>query len=312
LGIASVVGSTAGTNTTVTLTTTAARVAEQNYTVVLTGVTDQSAAANPVTPNSRDITATIILFNFAKVWRYEQTGANLGTAWRASGYADGAWDSGPGILGLELSPVPLTLFTNIAGGSGTNTVLSLTNNTGGGIGGTNVTIYFRTAVSIPSFNPVAAGNSVYARSYIDDGAAIYVNGAESMRYNLTNTADYTNFATANLTEGILTVSNLTGFVQGNNVIAVEVHQDALASSDIDWGMQLEAFVLTFVPPCGPPHISINPGTGQVTIAWSGAATLQETTTLQTPSSNTIWVNSSRVNGVAFTPSGARYYRLSCP
>ena len=156
------------------------------------------------------------------------------------------------------------------------------------------------------------GNSIRARSYIDDGAAVYVNGGAQMYYNLTNTANYTNFAIANLAEAVLVVSNLGGFVQGNNLIAVEVHQDSLASSDVDFGMQLEALVTTFSPGCPNPHVSLNSGTGQVTITWSGAATLQETTALQTPSASTVWGPSARVNGVPFTPSGTRFYRLTCP
>jgi len=304
LGIASVVAVNSGTNTVVTIMTTAARAAGENYDVTLTNVKDQSAAANPVTPGTANITATVIVFNFANVWRYEQNGPDLGTAWRASGYNDSAWPSGAGILGMETSVGPLMLFTNIAGGSGTNTVLSLTNNVGGGInfGGTNVTItfYFRTAVSITTFNPALAGNTVYARSYIDDGAAIYVNGAESMRYNLTNTANYTNFAIANLAEGVLTVSNLTGFVQGNNVIAAEVHQDSINSSDVDWGMQLEAFVTTFNPVGPTLHITRNANTGAVTVSWSGGGTLRSTTNLL--NSGTVWTAvPANPNPYVFTP-----------
>jgi hypothetical protein len=295
----SAVAVVSGTNLVVTLMTSSPRAAGQNYTVTISNVRDTSAAQNLLSPNSRAITATVIVFGFAQVWRYEETGADLGTAWRASGYNDSAWPSGAGFLGFEDSVGPLTTFTNLAGGSGTNTVLSLTNNVGGGYFGTNVTIYFRTTASLP-FDPNLAGNTVYARSYIDDGAAIYVNGAESMRFNLTNNANYTNFATAGSTENVLTVSNLTGFVQGNNVIAVEVHQNSFTSSDIDWGMQLEALVTTFAAVGPTLHVTRNAITGAVTVSWSGGGTLRSTTNML--NAGTVWTAvAGNPNPYVFTP-----------
>ena len=33
------------------------------------------------------------------VWKFEDTGTDLGTAWRDPGYVDSVWSFGPGILG---------------------------------------------------------------------------------------------------------------------------------------------------------------------------------------------------------------------
>jgi hypothetical protein len=245
----------------------------QNYAVTTAGLVDRSFAANAVTPSSRDLVQTIVVFPFSHTWKYLENGSDQGTAFYGLAYDDSGWLSGNGILGFEDSLNVLTLFTNIAGGSGTNTVLSLTNDVGGGIGGTNVTIYFRGSANISNFDPNAAGNTLYARYYIDDGAAVYVNGAAQMFFNLTNPTTYTNFAVAGSTENTLVVSNITGFVQGFNLIAAEVHQSSLASSDIDWGMQLEAFVTTFTP--GAPRLSISMSGSDVTITWDPASgTLQ--------------------------------------
>ncbi len=317
LAISSAVAAAAGTNMVVTLTTATPRLANQNYTVATT-LTDRSVALHPMTPASRSVVATVIIFGFNKVWRFDETGNNLGSLWSGVGYNDSAWPSGAGFLAFENSLAPLTLFTNLAGGTGTNTSLNLTNQTLAGISGTNITFYFRTTVASLPFNPSTPGNSIQAVSYFDDGGVIYVNGAEALRFNLTNSPvalNYTNLATAGSTEGAggLITSNLTGFVQGNNIIAAEVHQNAINSSDVAWGMQLEATVTTFGSGCPQPHISQNAGTGQVTITWTGSATLEEATVLANPSANTVWVLSPRVNGVAFTPSGTtKYYRLRCP
>jgi hypothetical protein len=315
--ISATAATSGASNVVVTLTLSGPLTQGQNYTLVVNGVTDRASTPNPVTPNSAPIVQTIVFFGFNSTWRYDQSGLDLGTAWKESGYDDSAWPSGPGVLGFETSAGTLTLFTNIAGGSGTNTVLTLTNNNGGGVPtGTNfinVTFYFRTTVNVP-FDPNAPGNSLVARAYIDDGAILYVNGAERLRFNQTNGPGYTNFANGALTETSQTfiTSNLTGFAQGNNVVAVEVHQDALGSSDLDWALELQGLVTTFGPEPPRVHVSRDAGTGQVTISWTDlACSLQETTALQ--SSGTSWGPSSVQNGVAFTPSGLmKFYRLNCP
>ncbi len=306
----------AGNGSNVVLTTTP-RTVQQNYNATLSSnIRDRSEAANLTTPLTRPVVATIVIMSYNQVWKYDESGNNLGGTWSNVGYDDSLWPSGAGFLAFENSLAPLTLFTNLAGGNGTNTSLNLTNATLGGIGGTNITFYFRTTLNGLPFDPAAPGNTIRSTSYFDDGGVIYVNGGEQLRFNLTNSPvalNYTNLAVAGSTEGAggLITSNLTGFVQANNTIAAEVHQNTLTSSDIAWGMQLEALVTAFSAGCPTVKIVDN-GNGTVTLSWTGAATLQESTALQTPSASTVWVNSARVNGTPFTPSGVRFYRLSCP
>jgi hypothetical protein len=303
-------------NPTTVLLTTSPRTPFQNYTVTLSGIVDRSEAANVATPSSRPVQATIILFGYNQVWRYDESGNDLGSTWKDVGYNDGAWPSGAGFLAFETSAGPLTLFTNLAGGSGTNTSLNLTNQTLGGIGGTNITFYFRTPVGSLPFDPNAPGNVIRATSYFDDGGVIYVNGSEQVRFNLTNSPvalNYTNYAIAGSTEGAggLITSNLQGFVQANNVIAAEVHQNVFTSSDIAWGMQLEALVTTFGAGC--PKLSIvDNGNGTVTITWTGTATLQSSPDISSPLN---WVNVAGSPTSPYTVSSAgapKFFRLTCP
>lgn len=322
-GALTVLSATQVNNTTIQLTTSA-RTQGQNYTVTLSNIRDSSAAANLVTPLTRPLQAGIILFSYNHVWRYDESGADLGTAWKDVGYNDSAWPSGAGFLALETSSGPLILFTNLAGGSGTNTSLSVTNF--GGIGGRTITYYFRTSTGNLPFDPTLPGNSVRATAYFDDGGVIYVNGAEAMRFNLTNTPgvlNYTNFASVGSTEGAggLVTSNLTGFVQANNIIAAEVHQNAVDSSDIAWGLQLEGLVSTFGP-SGPtmtirvtgPVFDPPPGGGNVsfTITWTGGGTLQRTTNITPPIT---WEDvpgaTSPYNATSITPA-QRFYRVRVP
>jgi len=293
--------------------TTSARTPMTSYTIVASEVVDSAVAQNPLTPGSRLVVATERMFGFGENWRYDESGMDLGTTWKDVGYNDSAWPVGAGVLAYETSVGPLTLFTNIAGGNGTNTVLSLTNQTGAGLGGTNITFFFRTMVNL-TFDPSAAGNAVRVRSYIDDGAILYVNGIEQMRFNMTNGPGYTNLADVGSTEGVggLIVSNLGGFVQGANLVAVEVHQNSMTSSDIAWAMEVEGLITTFGVTPGCPALSIapGPGAGQATITWSGSCVLQEAPELL--STGTAWTD------VAGSPSGSytfsttgekRFFRL---
>jgi hypothetical protein len=310
---------TNGTNVILT-TTTAPIVSGQNYSVRITGVTDTAGVPNVILPNPTvlPIQQTVIVFPFTKTWRYEQSGSDLGTSWKDVGYNDSAWLSGSGILGFETTAATLTFLTSIAPPTGTNTVLTITNNTVSGLhgtnvlggpntSGTNVTIYFRTAVNIGNFNPATA--TMVMRGYFDDGAAIYVNGAEALRYNLPAAAGYTTFATANLPEAVLTVSNLTGFVQGDNVIAVEVHQDAVNSSDLDFGMQLEALVATFSP--GGPRLTTSVNGSSLTITWPGGGTLQRSTDISSPANWTA-IPGAASPFVTNTSGGLKFFRVTVP
>ncbi|NIP93807.1 MAG: hypothetical protein GWO24_10250, partial [Akkermansiaceae bacterium] len=65
-----------------------------------------------------DLSVGIPFVNMADTWKYNDTGANLGTAWKEPGYNDNGagWKSGPGLFGYETSSIPApgiqTQFTN--------------------------------------------------------------------------------------------------------------------------------------------------------------------------------------------------------
>src|SRR5262245_58258755 len=62
----------------------------------------------------------IRLVEFTNVWKYDQAGQDLGTAWKDPGYDDSAWPAGAGLLGLETSvppPYPIPINTLLALGS---------------------------------------------------------------------------------------------------------------------------------------------------------------------------------------------------
>lgn len=171
-----------------------------------------------------DVTATSIT-PFGSSWKYwANTLANFPTNWQTTGYNDAAWPSGNGQLGYgdgdETTVIPYGPDPN----------------------NKYITTYFRKTVNIP--NPSLYG-SIRLNAYRDDGIVVYVNGTEVWRDNMpTGTVNYSTLAsTAASDDGnsIQTITLGTGapFVAGNNVIAVEVHQNAVTSSDLSFDMQIQ-------------------------------------------------------------------------
>jgi hypothetical protein len=168
-------------------------------------------------------TADQILVQPGAIWRYNDSGANLGTAWRAVGYNDAAWLTGPAPLGY--------------GDGDEATVISYGSNPNN----RRITYYFRRSFTVT--NP-AVFASLLVRFVRDDGAVIYLNGVEVARSNLpTGTITY-------LTRAVSSVGGAdesawqevpvdpSRLVTGTNVIAVEVHQQAPTSTDVSFNLEL--------------------------------------------------------------------------
>jgi hypothetical protein len=294
-----------GTNVVLTLNTP--RVAGSNYTITVdSSITDLSLAQNSVSPTTYSVSTRLFLVAIDDVhtWRYDQTDTDLGTAWRTVGYNDSAWPSGNGLFHVVRDSSPTTV-----GGETVRTVLSLTN----AAGTTNTTYYFRTHFSLPSLT--TNGVVLQLSHLVDDAVVVYLNGNEVYRIGITNDPVYhTNYATANggqTRQGPFLIP-LTGLVSGDNVLAAEVHQVNMTSSDVTFGLELLAIIPVVTPIAGAPEleVSYNSGTGQITLTWDAPGfCLQETTALAGPS--TVWGPSSALSGVAFTPVGTlKFYRLS--
>jgi hypothetical protein len=183
---------------------------------------DASAyVANPpaaVTPPSTT------LIPYGSIWKYLDDGSNQGTAWRNPGFNDAAWASGPAQLGF--------------GDGGEATVIRRTNSV---TFQTNITFYFRRSLAVA--NQAQFGD--FQLSLLrDDAGVVYFNGTEVFRSpNLpTGTISFNTLATStgedtvdttNIVNSGALLSN--GF---NNMVACEIHQQALSSSDVSFDLQL--------------------------------------------------------------------------
>jgi len=158
-------------------------------------------------------------------WKYSDTGTDLGTSWKNSGFDDTAWKSGQAELGY--------------GDGGEKTVIGF----GSDANNKYITSYFRKSFVLNNKQKV---NGLTLLLKCDDGAVIYLNGNEIQRYNM---------PTGAIGFGTTAVNGITGtdesdfhsfsfgsefLINGNNVIAVEVHQNAANSNDVSFDMELSA------------------------------------------------------------------------
>lgn len=154
-------------------------------------------------------------------WKYLDNGTNQGTAWYGSSFNDAAWAAGNSQLGY--------------GDGDEATVVSYGSNSNNKY----ITTYFRKEISVPTATAYTSYSLSVKR---DDGIVLYVNGVEKYRNNMpTGTPAYNTLATnASDDGGTWQVATLAAgtFTNGNNVIAVEIHQTAVTSSDISFDMQL--------------------------------------------------------------------------
>jgi hypothetical protein len=174
-----------------------------------------------------DFVLPLIPLDPSHVWKYEQSGTDLGTEWRGIFYEDSGWAEGGALFGLEDAWLPPPSL---------NTLLTFTFPQ-------QATFYFRTHFDFPSNT---AGVTLVASNLIDDGAAFYLNGVEVARIGMpAGTINYSTFASRTVGDATtfdVTNLNATPLVQGDNVLAVEVHQVSATSSDIVFGMNLVALV----------------------------------------------------------------------
>ena len=159
------------------------------------------------------------------VWKYLDDNSDQGTAWVATDFNDSAWASGPAPLGYGDSNGRPPATTNVFGPSDTAKY---------------ITTYFRRAFVISNAASFARINLNIER---DDGAVVYLNGVELGRFNMPTVVVTSATFALNAGDDGVTVSTLAInpvlLADGVNVFAVEIHQDALNSSDIWFQMNLQ-------------------------------------------------------------------------
>ncbi len=170
------------------------------------------------------------------VWRYYDIGdepaSTNGKTWRDVGFADQSWSNGPAILGYEgfpdINPVATETRRWVSGTSGAQVA----------------TTYLR-----HSFNLISSADitQLVVNLLRDDGAIVYLNGTEILRDNMpAGPVDYSTYSSSVVGSPEqnqyfrypLNVAHLLN--EGENVIAVELHQCNDTSTDLYFDLSLEA------------------------------------------------------------------------
>ncbi len=194
-------------------------------------------------------------------WRYDDSGADLGTAWRAPGFNDAAWAEGQAEIGF---------------GDGDEATVVTRG---------NVTYYARKTFEVSGAVPPSLDLWLKA----DDGAVVYLNGTEVLRDNLPNgpitaATPASGWRAGTAEDLVLHDVAADALVQGTNVIAVEIHNVWSGNSDLGFDLRLAPSTDVVAPPPVAPDLLIEPGSawthtssagGEAPAGWPAVTGLSE-------------------------------------
>ena len=253
-----------------------------------------------ITITTNQVTSTLI--HGGDVWKYSDTGQDLGTNWSQPDYDDSGWAGGAARLGYGDPAV----FTTVSfGPNPTNRY---------------ITTYFRDSFVVPG--NVIFTNLNFRLSRVD-GAVVWLNGQEAFRTNLpAGPIAYTNLASlptvAISTPYTFYPTNIavTNLPAGTNLVAVEVHLYVTNRKVLGFDMELIGTGCF-----SPPSLSIASAGNNIFLAWPVAGgtgyTLYSSTDLTAPGSWTIAAATVQTNGgqyvVTLSPDVVtRFFRLQKP
>jgi hypothetical protein len=243
---------------------------------------------------AKRVPMTVVNFPVSKLseWYYLDNGTDQGTAWRAPAFYEGNWSYGPGILGYG-DPSSTTL------GFGPNSSNKY------------ITSYFRKRIQVANVNSLA--DSLQFNMICDDGAIVYVNGVQAFKHNMPDTGviNHLTWATA-IVDGALERTYITFMVpksilmNGQNVIAVELHQRDGTSSDISFDMEIieDPRTLNLITPAKGASVAA----GQpLAINWYNVPSIQKVRIELSTNGGTSWT--TLVNN---HPASSKPYNFTLP
>lgn len=227
---------------------------------------------------------TTVLVGWTNTWAYNDettSAANLhGTGWELPGYdinSAPGWKSGPALFGNDGGGIYDGVGRPFSGG--VNGFLTPLNRAISGASD-RVTFYFRNNFT---FNG-APTDILEAKWVHDDGIVVYINGTEAFRSKISVAApDPVTWDTLGQNHDAGTPLVVEGFefsqdldtsllVQGENTIAVELHQSSTTSSDCSFALQLSS-----ITPFAPEFVDANQPTNRTLLQFRGSVLSAEAT-----------------------------------
>ena len=193
-----------------------------NFMILKRAICSILCAAVLFTFLTSDSKAETILVPAGSSWNYLDDGSDQGTAWVDPLCDDSTWAAGPAQLGY--------------GDSDEATVVSF----GGDSSNKFTTTYFRHEFNVSDLSGIIA---LKLRLLRDDGAVVYLNGTEVHRSNMPGSSNYQTFASSTVSGSdedtfFESFIDLNELLIGQNILAVEIHQRSLTSSDISFDLEL--------------------------------------------------------------------------
>ncbi len=283
-------------------------------TLVTDLITDTATAQNPLpfgtTFYVNNSSNELVAFNH--LWRYDDTDVDPGPGWFLPGFNAGAFPEGPGpfdakrdaagaggphcrdnigLYGLGAPGTCLRLLSPLP--PGTNNLLTA-----------NFWTHFQFVG-----DPATATFRWHGK--LDDGAVIYLNGQELQRVRLPAAPAVitrTTLATAGVldtdAEDAFEFIGPPGLRHGDNLLAVELHQSAVNSSDLTLAMNVYAFSAPL------PALQLDYADGNVTVTWQpDFGQLEYSDTLAPGSWSAV---PGGFNGYYEPAAGNRFFRVRMP
>ena len=162
------------------------------------------------------------IFSLGSDWKYLDDGSDQGIKWRSMDYDDTSWSIGSAPLGYADNQIVTTI------------------DYGGETSNKHLTTYFRKKIFIENLDEIGA---ILIGLQRDDGAVIYINGNEAGRSQMPDgEVSFDTRASGSRQEDTVFEFNLSReiFNEGENIIAVEVHQASPSSSDMIFDFSMSA------------------------------------------------------------------------
>lgn len=189
------------------------------FTLSVTGCKKNKTTNNEPINSEKPLTRHKIFLEEMKDWKYLDDGSDQGIAWTKEEYNDSSWKTGKGQFGFGDKDEATLLKSGF------------------------ITYYFRNTVNIPDVTQLP--QRIFFNIVHDDAAVVYINGKEVLRSDLmpkgpinylTETVEFIPNEQEN--EFFIYEVDRSVFKNGNNQIAIEVHNQKASSSDVSFDFKI--------------------------------------------------------------------------